>query len=81
MRFVYVLVVFCFVLFWFFEQGLTPDEQARLQELKKVKSVRGKEILQVVQSINDLAIIFRELSVLVIEQVWYPKLVFHLRVG
>jgi len=50
------------------ERGLTPGQMAQLQETERNASEREKEIIHIAQSINDLASLFRELSVLVIEQ-------------
>lgn len=50
------------------DRGLTQEEVLALQESEKTASAREKEILKLAQSINDLSEMFRELSVLVIEQ-------------
>jgi len=50
------------------ERGFTEEEMAQLQEVEQNASEREREIIKIAQSINDLAAIFRELSVLVIEQ-------------
>lgn len=50
------------------ERGFTDSEQAQLQSYEQAADERHQEIIKIVQSINDLATLFRELSVLVIEQ-------------
>lgn len=50
------------------ERGMTESQVQQLQELETHSSEREKEIIHVAQSINDLASIFSELSVLVLEQ-------------
>jgi len=50
------------------ERGFTEAELAQLQEVEQTATEREKEIIRIAQSINDLAAIFKELSVLVIEQ-------------
>jgi len=50
------------------DRGLTTDQVLQLQQLEQKASERDREILHIAQSINDLAQIFRELNVLVIEQ-------------
>lgn len=50
------------------DRGLTPSQMQHLQELERKASDRDKEILHIAQSINDLAQIFKELNVLVVEQ-------------
>jgi syntaxin 16 len=48
--------------------AFTEGQLIELQELDRRGDEREKEILKIAQSVNDLASIFRELSVLVIEQ-------------
>lgn len=50
------------------DRGLTPQQLAMLRETERTASEREKEIVRLAQSINDLAQIFQELNVLVIEQ-------------
>lgn len=50
------------------DRGLTPSQMQHLEELERKASDRDKEILHIAQSINDLAQIFKELNVLVVEQ-------------
>lgn len=50
------------------DRGLTPQQTQQLEEMNRTASEREQEIIKIAQSINDLATIFRELSVLVIEQ-------------
>jgi len=50
------------------EKGFTQKQQLELKEIERRSTDREKEILHIAQSINDLAAIFRELNVLVIEQ-------------
>jgi len=50
------------------ERGLSDHQVQELKELERRATDREKEILHIAQSINDLAAIFRELNVLVIEQ-------------
>lgn len=50
------------------ERGFTESEQQQLENYEQQADERHQEIIKIVQSINDLATLFRELSVLVIEQ-------------
>jgi len=50
------------------ERGLTEQQMLQLKNIERQASEREREIIHIAQSINDLATIFRELSVLVIEQ-------------
>lgn len=50
------------------DQGLSADQQSALDELNVNASEREQEIIKVAQSINELATLFKELNVLVIEQ-------------
>jgi len=50
------------------DAGLSADQLCQLEEMERESSEREKEIINVARSINDMANIFRELSVLVIEQ-------------
>jgi len=50
------------------ERGLNDKQLLELKDMEKHASEREKEILNIARSINDLAAIFRELNVLVIEQ-------------
>jgi len=50
------------------ERGLTDSELEQLQAMQQHASDRDQDIIKIAQSINDLAAIFKELSVLVIEQ-------------
>jgi syntaxin 16 len=48
--------------------GMSASEVAQLEEFKQSAEERHQEIVKIATSINDLATLFRELSVLVIEQ-------------
>lgn len=50
------------------EEGLTEEEELQLRELEDRADQREKEIIHLVQAINDLASLFQELNSLVIEQ-------------
>lgn len=50
------------------QEGMSEHEMMQLDEFKQSASERHQEIIRIAQSINDLATLFRELSVLVIEQ-------------
>lgn len=50
------------------EKGFTQEQLVQMQEMELNATEREKEILRIAQSINDLAQLFHELSVLVIEQ-------------
>jgi syntaxin 16 len=50
------------------DKGFTPQQMQQMHELEQSASERDQEIMKIASSINDLATIFRELSVLVIEQ-------------
>lgn len=50
------------------DRGLSEEEMEQLQMYEESADVRYKEIIRVAQSINELATLFRELNVLVIEQ-------------
>jgi len=50
------------------DQGLTYEQLQQLKQMEAKATDREKEILHIAQSINDLAAMFRELHVLVIEQ-------------
>jgi len=50
------------------ERGLNEKQLLELKDMEKHATEREKEILNIARSINDLAAIFRELNVLVIEQ-------------
>jgi len=50
------------------DNGLSDEQVMQLRELEQRSDEREKEIIHLVQSINDLASLFQELSVLVIEQ-------------
>jgi syntaxin 16 len=49
-------------------QSLNPEQQHQLDQIEVESQDRMKEIVKVAQSINELASLFRELNVLVIEQ-------------
>jgi syntaxin 16 len=49
-------------------QSLSSDQQEALSQIEEESQDRMKEIVKVAQSINELASLFRELNVLVIEQ-------------
>lgn len=48
--------------------GLSQQEQQKLEELKEMGDARHKEIIKIAESITELAQLFNELNVLVIEQ-------------
>lgn len=48
--------------------GLTPQQLNELQLLNQQASEREKEIIKVAQSINELAILFKDLNMLIVEQ-------------
>lgn len=50
------------------DQGLNEEQVMQLKELEERSDEREREIIHLVQSINDLASLFQELNVLVIEQ-------------
>lgn len=50
------------------EKGLTEEQAQQMQEMEANASEREAEILRIASSVNDLATMFRELNVLVIEQ-------------
>lgn len=50
------------------EQGLSDEQQRELDEIQERADDREKEIIGLVQNINELAGLFSELNVLVIEQ-------------
>ncbi len=50
------------------EEGLTEEEELQLRELEDRADHREKEIIHLVQQINELASLFQELNSLVIEQ-------------
>jgi len=50
------------------DRGLTAEEQENLQVQHQNADQRHQEIIKIAQSINELATLFRELNVLVIEQ-------------
>jgi len=50
------------------EGGLSEAEQQKLSELKEMGDARHKEIIKIAESIHELATLFNELNVLVIEQ-------------
>ena len=54
---------------WGIFQGFTEAQLVQLEEARHSTDEREREIAQIAESINDLATIFRELSVLVVEQV------------
>lgn len=50
------------------DQGLSEEQLMALREIEERSDEREREIIHLAQSINDLASLFQELSVLVIEQ-------------
>jgi syntaxin 16 len=50
------------------EQGLTEEQKIDLEEIEMRADEREKEIIHLAQNINELASLFQELNVLVIEQ-------------
>ena len=49
-------------------QGFSQQQVAQLRDLEHSTTQRSREIENIVKSINDLADLFKELSVLVVEQ-------------
>lgn len=50
------------------DRGLSEQEMAALEEMNENATQREQEIIQIAKSINELASLFNELSVLVVEQ-------------
>lgn len=50
------------------ERGMTTQELAQLEDFQQTADHRHQEIIKIAQSVNDINSLFRELSVLVIEQ-------------
>lgn len=50
------------------DQGLSTEQQLELEEIEMRADEREKEIIHLAQNINELASLFQELNVLVIEQ-------------
>jgi syntaxin 16 len=50
------------------DKGFSPEQVAAMAEMERSASEREKEILKIAQSVNDLAQVFKELNVLIIEQ-------------
>eukprot|EP00475_Leptophrys_vorax_P018903 TRINITY_DN2580_c0_g1_i7.p1 TRINITY_DN2580_c0_g1~~TRINITY_DN2580_c0_g1_i7.p1 ORF type:complete len:251 (-),score=59.94 TRINITY_DN2580_c0_g1_i7:74-826(-) len=50
------------------ENGLSQAQIDQMENLKRDADLREKEIIRIAQSINELATMFRELSVLIVEQ-------------
>ena len=53
------------------EQGFTADQIQQLDEAEQNASERQREIIAIAKSVNELAQLFNELSVLVVEQVCF----------
>ena len=51
-------------------QGFTTSQLAQLEENNEMISQREKEIQNIVKSIYDLNEIFKDLAVMIIDQVW-----------
>lgn len=51
------------------KKSFTPEQQKILEESNVNVEQREKEVIQIARSINELASIFKDLSILVIEQV------------
>jgi syntaxin 16 len=51
-----------------FDVSFTPEQQKILEESNVNVEQREKEVIQIARSINELASIFKDLSILVIEQ-------------
>uniref|UniRef100_A0A0A9YXS5 Syntaxin-41 n=1 Tax=Lygus hesperus TaxID=30085 RepID=A0A0A9YXS5_LYGHE len=51
-----------------FDIGLTQEQEAQIRDLEEYADAKEKEIIHLVQSINELSSMFQELNVLVIEQ-------------
>jgi syntaxin 16 len=50
------------------EKGFTPQQMAEIERIRKEGHERETQIIQIAQSINELAQMFKELSVLIVEQ-------------
>lgn len=50
------------------DRGFTRENMQQLEEIEQTATEREREIIKIAQSINELANLFRELQVLVIEQ-------------
>lgn len=50
------------------DKGFSHEQEQALEEMNERASEREKEIIKVAQSINELAQLFKELNVLVLEQ-------------
>eukprot|EP00475_Leptophrys_vorax_P005466 TRINITY_DN1329_c1_g1_i1.p1 TRINITY_DN1329_c1_g1~~TRINITY_DN1329_c1_g1_i1.p1 ORF type:complete len:296 (-),score=78.87 TRINITY_DN1329_c1_g1_i1:69-956(-) len=50
------------------EKGFTPQQMAEIEQLRRQGRERETQIIQIAQSINELAQMFKELSVLIVEQ-------------
>ena len=50
------------------DRGFSHEQEQALESMNERASEREKEIIKVAQSINELAALFKELNVLVIEQ-------------
>lgn len=57
------------LLFLDHHQGYSQQQLAQIRDMEHTSSKRSQEIESIVKSINDLAELFKELSVLVVEQV------------
>jgi syntaxin 16 len=51
-----------------FSQGFNVQQMAQLRQTEALSAEREKEITQIVESVNDLAQIMKDLSILVIDQ-------------
>jgi len=50
------------------DRGMTPGELQQFEDMKNIQDERYREIVKIAQSIHELAQLFNELNVLVIEQ-------------
>ena len=60
-------------IFHVFLQGFTTSQLAQLEENNEMISQREKEIQNIVKSIFDLNEIFKDLAVMIIDQVWMTE--------
>jgi len=50
------------------DKGFTPEQLRMMESMKGLASERDKQIIQIAQAVNELAQVFKELNILVIEQ-------------
>jgi syntaxin 16 len=54
-----------------YSQGLEVQQMAQLRQTEALSVEQEKEITEIVESVNDLAQIMKDLSVLVLDQVFH----------